>query len=340
MRYQIPAKMNVTQAYVFFTRNNVEVTRTYLDTISAALRNVGYSCKFVTSLYEIPKSSLIIFATGVDAFKYYFKGYRNIVLWQQGATGAESFMRHGSKIRKFVLDFMDCFVMKRAKMVFYVSQYMKEYYEKMARADFTEKSYVMPCFNESLDSSVFDKKDYSRKTFTYIGSLSVWQCFSETAEIYAEIEKKIPDAFFKVLTFDTENAERILREKNIKNYSVACVPKEKVKQELEEVSFGFIIRRDVDVNRVATPTKISSYLSAGVLPIYSSCLKDFHAQAQGKNLAIAQNPGEDVDAAVRFVSGNIDKNVVQKEIEDLFDSYYSVENHINKIVDLAKERLL
>lgn len=324
------------KAYIYINYPNIVVLGVYLDVIKEALAGLGYVCEYRKDLDGVAKQDLIVFPMGKDAFRYYWKGYHNLILWQQGATGAESFMRHSSKLRRFVLNFMDCFIMKKAKMIFYVSRYMQKYYEDLAHTGFGEKAYVMPCYNETLDSGVFAKKDYSKKVFTYVGSLDLWQCFQETVEIYAEIEKRVPDAFFRVLTFQTEKAERILAEKKIKNYSVACVPKEQVKAELEDAAYGFILRHDIDVNRVATPTKISSYLSAGVLPIYSSCLKDFHALADGKAFAFALDPGADPEALISYVNQDVDKDTVQKEIEAVFATYYSTENHIRNIITLAK----
>jgi hypothetical protein len=311
---------------------NVVVLNVYLDVIKEALVRLNYECEYIKDFNGISKQDLIVFPMGKDAFKYYFKGYRNFILWQQGATGAESFMRHSSKIRSGILNYMDCFAMKKAKMIFYVSQYMQEYYEKMAHTSFEHKAYVMPCFNEVLDKELLEKKDYSKKVFTYVGSLDLWQCFNETVDIYAEIEKRIPDVFFKVLTFNTEKAKEIIKAKNITNYSVACVPKEQVKSELENATYGFIIRHDIEVNRVATPTKISSYLSAGVLPIYSTCLKDFHAQAHGKAFAYALNPKEDIDGLIQFINSDLDKSLVQQEIDDLFSTYYSKDYHVSNII--------
>ena len=320
------------KAYIYMNYPNVVVLNVYLDVIKEALVRLNYECEYIKDFNEVSKKDLIVFPMGKDAFKYYFKGYRNFILWQQGATGAESFMRHSSKIRSGILNYMDCFAMKKAKMIFYVSQYMQEYYEKMAHTSFEHKAYVMPCFNEVLDKELLEKKDYSKKVFTYVGSLDLWQCFNETVDIYAEIEKRIPDAFFKVLTFNTEKTEEILKGKNIKNYSVACVPKEKVKSELENATYGFIIRHDIELNRVATPTKISSYLSAGVLPIYSTCLKDFHAQAHGKAFAYALNPKEDIDGLIQFINSDLDKSLVQQEINDLFSTYYSKDYHVSNII--------
>ena len=327
------------KAYIYMNYPNVVVLNVYLDVIKEALVRLNYECEYIKDFIEVSKKDLIVFPMGKDAFKYYFKGYRNFILWQQGATGAESFMRHSSKIRSGILNYMDCFAMKKAKMIFYVSQYMQEYYEKMAHTSFEHKAYVMPCFNEVLDKELLEKKDYSKKVFTYVGSLDLWQCFNETVDIYAEIEKRIPDVVFKVLTFNTEKAKEIIKAKNIKNYSVACVPKERVKSELENATYGFIIRHDIEVNRVATPTKISSYLSAGVLPIYSTCLKDFHAQAHGKAFAYALNPKEDIDGLIQFINSDLDKSLVQQEIDDLFSTYYSTESHITNIVELAKKCL-
>lgn len=323
-------------AHIYVNYPNIVVLNVYLDVIKAALERLGYNCQYIKTMESIPKKDLVVFPMAKDAFKYYLKGYHNVILWQQGATAAESYMRHQSKLRAAILNFMDCFAMKKAKMVFYVSEYMKDYYEKMAHTSFTKKAYVMPCFNESLEDGVFEKKDYSKKIFTYVGSLDLWQCFEETAELYSKIEKAIPDALFKVLTFKTEEAERIIKEKGIKNYSVNCVPKDKVKEELEEASFGFILRHDIEVNRVATPTKLSSYLSAGVLPVYSSCLRDFQKQAEGKSFAFAMNPDGNADELVEYVSKPFDVAVIQKEIEELFSTYYSVEGHISKIESLAK----
>ena len=121
--------------------------------------------------------------------------------------------------------------------------------------------------------------------------------------------------------------------------SSRAVPKEQVKSELENATYGFIIRHDIEVNRVATPTKISSYLSAGVLPIYSNCLIDFHAQAHRKAFAYALNPEENIDGLIRFINSGLDKKLVQKEIEYLFSTYYSTENHITNIAELAKNCL-
>lgn len=327
------------KAYLYINYANIVVLQGYMNVIKDALVQTGYVCEFTKSLTDVPKQDLIVFPMGKDAFRYYMKGYRNFVLWQQGVTGEESFMRHQSKVRRAVLNYMDCFAMKKAKMIFFVSQYMKEYYERLSGTDYSDKAYVMPCFNETLDLNMLSQKNYSAKVFSYVGSLDLWQCFEETADVYAEIERRIPDAFFKVLTFNIDKADQILRGKGIRNYSVVCVPKDQVRDELSDVTYGFILRHNIEVNRVATPTKISSYLSAGVLPIYSPCLVDFHGQASKKHFAFGMSPKDNVEELVKFVNTTHEPDVLQQEIRSLFRTYYSPDYHIQLISALARKCL-
>ena len=228
------------QAFIYINYNNIVVLKTYLDVFKAALEHNGYVSEYCTSLDGINKDSLIVVPMGIDAFKFYLKGYRQIILWQQGATSEESYLRNHSKLRMNILNFIDCFVMKKAKFILFVSENLRRYYEEKAGRSFKQKSYLMPCFNESFDPHVFNGKDYTKKTFAYVGSLDLWQCFKETVDLFHAIETAEPGATLKVLTFTPEDAISILKERGVKNYEVKSVPKDMVRAELADVSYGFI----------------------------------------------------------------------------------------------------
>lgn len=326
------------KAYFYINFENFVVLKTYLHVIELALVELGYTCHYVKTLDGLNKNDLIIHVTGLDAFKCYFKGYKNYILWQQGVSADESYMKHRSKMRYWILNKIDLFSMKKAKFIFYVSEYMLRHYEKIGHTTFSKKSYIMPCFNEELDLNVFLTKDYSLKNFCYVGSLAKWQCFTETAELYKKIEEAIPNSKLKVLSFNVEEGKKILTEIGIKNFEIKQVPKEKVKQELDDVSFGFILREDNIVNRVATPTKISSYLSAGVIPIFSSCLIDFDTISKLNKMksVLSLKQITDKDKVIEFVNQSFDKEKVKVEFEMLFSSYYSISHHYENIVKRLK----
>lgn len=323
------------KAYFYTNYNNIVVLKTYLDVIKSALTNCGYECAYVKSLEGIDRESLIVHVMGIDAAKYYLKGYTNFILWQQGATADESYMRNHSKIRYWILNKIDAFAMKKARFILFVSDYMRHHYEELAHCSFLDKSYLMPCFNEQLNTQVFKRKNYANKTFCYVGSLDLWQCFRETVGLYKSIESKIPNTKLKVLTFDVEKGKQILNEFSIVNYEIKQVSKEQVKQELIESSYGFIIREDNMVNRVATPTKFSSYMSAGVIPIYSSCLIDFDTESKSKNMKYALGLPQMIDMTkiIEFINNDVETEEIQAEYDNLFSTYYSENYHANNIIE-------
>lgn len=325
------------QAYIYINYPNIVVLQSYLEVVQKALIQNGYTCEFVKSLEGIDREALIVHPMGIDAFKYYWKGYKNFILWQQGATADESFMRNHSKLRYWILNMIDTFAMKKAKFILFVSEYMRMHYEKLSGESFSDKSYMMPCFNEEYDESVYQFKDYSKKIFTYVGSLDLWQCFEQTATLYKQIEERVSNTFFKVLTFNVDEAKRILKEKGVRNYSVSCVPKDQVKQELLDATYGFILREDNMVNRVATPTKFSSYLAAGVIPIFSNCLRDFNQASNGYKYVLSVPQLYDVQHIIDFVNKDIELAKIKKEFRSLLNGHYSPTTHIDNITrQLAK----
>lgn len=326
------------KAFLYVNYKNIVVLKDYMDVIKAALENCGYTALYVKTLKGVEKQSLIVFPVSVDAFKYYLKGYKHIILWMQGVTAEESFLRHHSKLRLNILNAIDCFVMKRALLILYVSESLRKYYEEHARCSFANKSYLMPCFNEQFDASVFEKKDYSKKTFTYVGSLDLWQCFDKTVSIYAEIEKHFSDAQLKVLTFQTDKAKSILENAGVKNYTVKCVPKEQVKKELEESVYGFVIRDDIAVNRVATPTKFSSYLASGVLPIYSECLEDYYKNTKNLQTGYCLTDSK-IGELLSYVDSCKDVSTIKSDIKYLFDNYYNAAMHRNQLAKIMEKLL-
>lgn len=328
------------KAHFYTNYNNMVVLEGYLNVIKEALVNNGYECDHVTNIAGLDKNDLYIFAMGVDAFKFYWKGYKNYILWQQGATAEESFMRNKNKLRFYILNYIDCFAMKKAKLIFFCSEYMKNHYEKLALKSFDSTSYLMPCFNEKLNKKQIIEKDYTRKNFAYVGSLDLWQCFDRIIDLYKKIETVYTDAHLKVLTFSVDDATQKIIDLGIKNYEVKSVNKEDVQTELEDVVYGFVIRDDSIVNRVATPTKISSYMSVGIIPVFSVVLDDFNTVSQNMEYVIPVQTDIDFEMLKKRIEKSVDKNMLFEEYTHLFDTYYGIQAHVCKISDLIKGIML
>ena len=311
---------------------NAEVTDYYLDVIGSIMEACGEKKYDETiELKQCDKKDIIIAPTAVDFIKIYFKGYKNIIYWMQGLDSEESFMRNGSKLRCFVLDLITKFSMKNALAIFYVSEEMKKYAENKFHISTDEKSFIMPCFNVSRTEALQkDESKYKKNIFTYVGSLSKWQCFEETIDFYKQIEKIDSNAELKIFTFAEEEAKKIVASKEIKNCIVTSVSPDKMTEALADVKFGFVLRENEPVNRVATPTKLSSYLSAGVIPIFSKYVKDFYNRTANFEFVVPISDFKPNDKLYKLMTDEINVDKLVSEYMDLFNSYYNPDFYINR----------
>lgn len=321
--------------------NNTEVTNFYLDVIAEIVENCGYEkYREDIELSQCKKNDIIISPTSVDFIKLYFKGYKKQIYWMQGLDSEESFMRNGSKLRCFILDLFTKFAMKKALAIFYVSEEMKKYEEGKFGISTDRKCFIMPCFNVSKTETLqVNERKYKKNIFTYVGSLSKWQCFNETLDFYKKIEKIDSNAELKIFTFAKEEAKKIVANKNIRNCIVTSVAPDKMTEALADVKFGFVLREDEPVNRVATPTKLSSYLSAGVIPIFSKYLKDFYDITANFEYVVPVSDFKANKKLKELMIGEVNVDKLISEYMDLFNSYYNPDFYIKMYKDRMSELL-
>ncbi|MDF2907930.1 MAG: glycosyl transferase group 1 family protein, partial [Herbinix sp.] len=257
---------------------DIAVTSFYLETIKKSFLKSGYECKIWNSIELLDKEKdIFIFDECKVAVKYIFLGYKKIVIWTQGIVPEEAVIQGYSRLRYYVHSVIEKIVLSKSSFVFLCSDYMKEHYKRKYKICLNNYV-IMPCFNESeVDEEALNEKKYEKNSFLYVGSLKAWQCFDETLDLYKEIEKKSQkESFLYVFTGEQQEAIEKIKKRKIENFKVDYSSQEELGIRLRNMKYGFVIREDSEFNRVATPTKFSNYISHGIIPIYSSCLKSFH----------------------------------------------------------------
>ncbi len=335
-----------TKAWIVYPDNSA-VTSFYLDLVASALVVAGYECSAITSdklnrtLSDSARREDVFVVDSCTAFlKVYLLGYRNIILWCQGILPEESYMRNRSLARRAVLSQIERFALERAKLVLLVSGEMGRHYEKKYGVDLSSKSYVMPCFNTGLRDDAFaDEGKYRALRFTYVGSLAPWQCFDETLQLYKEIEGMVKGASLTIFTFEKDEAAARARALGVERFEVRTLPPDQLGDALKGMSYGFMIRDDVAVNRVATPTKLSSYLSCGVIPIFSECLTDFAKATRGLSCACPVSGLDCASEVVDYVLAGKDVDQIEEECRLLFSGYYSESHHRERLAALIADLL-
>ena len=108
---------------------------------------------------------------------------------------------------------------------------------------------------------------------------------------------------------------------------------------LQHYKYGFIIRKDIEMNRVATPTKMNTYLANGVIPIYSNYIFAFKEGLKNTQYQIEiSNNDEVLEEIISFEKKNIEAfNVLENYKSTVFSHFYSEDFHINNLIEKIKK---
>ena len=318
--------------FIKHLNSNKIVTDFYLNIICDALVK---DKKLVTegenwNEFNYKKGDIYVVATASEAILLLLLG-RPYMFWSQGVWPEESFMRNNSKIRFTITSFIEKLALVKAKFVFLVSRQMLLHYQHKYNIELSNKTYIMPCVNDSLHQECFYKKDYTKKTFCYAGGLSKWQCIEETLILYKKIEDKYPDASLLLLVKDKIKIIELLKKYKIRNYQIDFVSIEDLPKRLENINFGFLLRQKDIVNTVATPTKLMTYLGNGIIPIYSYALEAVDDILKNTRYKVTYMNDGNIDNIEAMFQEKISSIDVKKDYIEIFNENFNKEKHVNEL---------
>ncbi|MBR4989175.1 MAG: hypothetical protein IKY85_04610 [Bacteroidaceae bacterium] len=321
------------------SRDLNDATKHYVDILISCLKNLGYEVEFVYSVKEISKKDRVLVITLPGFIKAWLHNpFQDISMWFQGVTPEECGMLFTGVKKYWKIFFntiLDFFAVHVAKRVIFVSETMLRHYRK--KYCYRGKNYViMPCFNQPIVKDAFTKEKYETPSFVYAGSLSKWQCVEETLELFTHIKNELPNATLTLLTGEKEKALELLNKYGIKDAIVKYVPYKELNEELKKHKYGFLIRDDVKVNNVATPTKMNSYMACGIIPVYSNVIGDFKEVFAGMKYKVDVTPSmkETIERIKEIEQDVIVAEDVYCEYKKLFDTYYSEKHYTPLITEL------
>ena len=326
------------------TTSNTVLTQNCFEIIFEACNTAGYDTELINSndkLVVYEKGTLYFVSTIFDAMKLSAHGVGNIAIWIQGIYPEESIILSNNRLKFFILRAIENHIMRKCKYYVFASRAMKEHYERIYNIRFKNNYTIMPCYNCEIEKkSFYYKGKYKKNTFVYAGSLIKWQCFNETVRLYSDIENSgLKDVSLIVLTKEIEAAEKIIKEYRIKNYVIDYVEANQLSNVLKMAKYGFILREDNEVNRVATPTKLSSYISNGIIPIYSACIQDFNSYFYSSKYKVAMTSFslDEIENSLEYFDKNeIKADSIFEEYNALFINYYSNTKYVDSIKSMLR----
>ncbi|MEA4912302.1 MAG: glycosyltransferase [Oscillospiraceae bacterium] len=140
--------------------------------------------------------------------------------------------------------------------------------------DMRAKEILLPVFNSDIGVQL--EKSPGRTTVVFAGGVQKWQNIEAMQDAVRRCPAAVDYRFFVAdkAAFLTKWGEAPLPE----NVRVDTVAPRELNRQYESCHYGFLLRDDTPLNRVACPTKMIEYLKYGIVPIlFSSCIGDFSA---------------------------------------------------------------
>ncbi len=332
----------------FLTERSVnEATDFYISLIERAILAAGYNSERIFSVKQISGNDVVVTIEAKDFLKVkLLKPGHKQINWYQGIVPEEAMMMFNSAWRKVLWEFFERLTLSKAELNLFVSQAMRQHYIK--KYAYTGRhDLIIPCYNKPLtEAAFFINKKYTSPSFVYAGSLAAWQCINETLQIYKGVETAIPEASLTLLTADQEKAMELVKKYGIRNCEVRFCALAQLDQELSKYKYGFLIREAHIVNKVATPTKMNSYLALGVIPVFSDVVEAFKENlpftGQG---AIMINTALSLEQKVQQIV-NFERHVkvlpqsLYEEYTRLFNNYYNDEVYITALSKKINELIV
>jgi len=160
---------------------------------------------------------------------------------------------------------------RQCDSIIVVSDTMGKHLNQKYASDFTKKIITIPIFPsfKSDSGTQPSTKSCARPKLVYAGGTHPWQCLPRMIKaIECIIEKAEVDIFTTV----PQDVERMVPKELLMhpNFLLGSVTHEELCHRYPAYDYGFLLREDVTVNRVACPTKLVEYLAYGIVPVLNS----------------------------------------------------------------------
>lgn len=176
--------------------------------------------------------------------------------------------------------------------------------------------------------------------FVYAGSMAVWQKIDASLKVFKEYNIHNPNSKFLILTRDIDKLNTILDTPEFCNIKesviVTSVKYEMVPRYLNAADMAFLIRDNVILNAVASPTKLAEYLACGLPVITSVVAKKWVKEEMTKNLVFTDETidvNNDIDSVLQncnpmeirqYAKDNLSVEIDESNIETMINKTFGL----------------
>lgn len=333
--------------YFYITeREYNNATSSYIKAAEETFTLADYEVRY-TSTYKNIGSGDTVFVVNYLTYLHIllFVRSKKVIIWIQGILPEELVLGRSwnlkAQIKRLFYNLVERWILSDARLLLVVSQSMINHFERKWNLK-CNNYFVMPCFNKDIcKESFFFPDKYEHPAFVYAGTTSKWQCVEEILALYKEIEDELPNSSLLLLTQQKREMSLLVKKSGVKNATIDYVPLSEIDDVLKRCKYAFLIRKDIRVNQVATPTKMNTYIANGLIPIYSDVIGDFKKAFKHLQPQISIKTSDSINDIVLEIKTIEQEGVSAIDIYDnyqeIFDSYYNKKKYQLGLAKLIKK---
>lgn len=178
----------------------------------------------------------------------------------------EELLMMGDSTQSIYFDRMESYVINKADHYIFVSQAMADHFKNKYKSCFKANYTILPIVPELLASLPRKFLSPANTIIVYAGGLQKWQMIGEMVSAIKDSNGRY---HFKLFTSQTEKLEAIINQQKISldQIEIGSKTHSELYKIYPECHFGFMLREDNLINRVASPTKLIEYMAFGIIPI-------------------------------------------------------------------------
>ncbi|MFK7602284.1 hypothetical protein ACI3L1_08745 [Deinococcus sp. SM5_A1] len=170
------------------------------------------------------------------------------------------------KLHSRIYLYLESKMFRNSTLVLAVSRSMQSFYSKKYKFLSEDQVIFVPIQSEIADVYAFNRKISRNIGVIYAGGVQAWQNVDLMLSTSLLIKKYNPE--WKVSLFFPDQFLELVRNTPIQHAAkIGTANKTELEALYHQSHLGFLLRDDTIVNRVSSPTKLSEYLSFGIIPI-------------------------------------------------------------------------
>lgn len=129
----------------------------------------------------------------------------------------------------------------------------------------------------SCSTSIINNVRPVTSKFLYVGGVSKWQNIEKILNAFKFISENVDGSTLTIVTKDVEVVTALVNSTGLDDslVNIISLNNDEVLDFSKDFDFGLIFRDESVVNKVASPIKLSEYICAGLIPVYTGALGDF-----------------------------------------------------------------